>query len=336
VLLAALTVPLVAALVWYASGSEDVTGSPVGTSAPRGPADGTPVTGPSAPPPQTVPSGQPGRFDTQQLGIEVRVDRIATSTASPAPVGYRWVRADVTVTLREGYHDLSEATPMRLVDDRGQRILPARGGPVAQAGCAAPLPSVAVGRSRTECQLFLVPNATPVAGVMYDDFSGTEVNRGGFVAAAELPATGTTDLPGVVGRVGDPAREVDLGHGRFSVGVDDVVEAPSTYLTEDSLPMNGGRYVVVRITVKSSGGTEFRDEDFTYFRLLDDRGLPVPEEHLTPAELVDCPSGHRVRPGESATACMVFTIGTRTPVAGVAYVGETDHDVANWRTWRLG
>lgn len=336
VLLAALVVPLAALLVWYASGSGNVTGSPVGSSTPRGPAKGTPVTGPSAPPPRTVPSGQSGRVDTQQLGIEVRVDRIAADTTAPAPEGYRWVRADVTVTLREGYHDLAEATPMRLVDDRGQRILPARGDPAVRAGCAAPLPSVALGRSRTECQLFLVPNATPVVGVMYDQFSGTEVNRGGFVAAAELPATGTTDLPGIVGRVGDPAREVDLGHGRFVMGIEDVVEAPSEYLTEDSRPMNGGRYVVVRMTVKPSGGREFRDEDFTFVRLLDDRGLPVPEEHLTPAELVDCPPAHRVRPGDSATACLVFTIGTRTPVAAVAYVGETDHDVRNWRTWRLG
>ncbi len=334
-LLAALAVPLVALLVWYVSGSGNVTGSPTGSSTPSWPVKGTPVTGPSAPPPQTLPSGQSGRFDTQQHGIEVRVDRIAAAVA-PAPAGYRWVRADVTVTLREGYHELTEPTPMRLVDDRGQRILPVRGGPAVQAsGCTAPLPPVAVGQSRQECQLFLIPNATPIAGVMYDHF-GTEVNRGGFVAAAELPATGTTDLPGVVGRVGDPAREVDLGHGRFTMGIEEVIEAPSEYLTEDSRPMNGGRYVIVRMTVEPSGDKEFRDEDFTFVRLLDDRGLPVPEEHLTPAELVDCPPAHPVPPGESATACLVFTIGTRTPVAAVAYVGETDHDVPNWRTWRLG
>jgi actin-like ATPase involved in cell morphogenesis len=340
VALAGLAVLLIAVVVavWSMPWGTDVAGSPGESSRPAGPrepADATPVTGPPAPPPRVVPSGRSGRFHTQQLELEVRADRVAT-TGTPAPAGYRWVRADVTVTLRDGYHDLTEATPMRLVDDRGQRILPARTGPAVQASrCLAPLRTIAVGGSRKECQLFLVPDATPIAGVMYDDFSGTEVNRGGFVAGAELPAAGPTELPGVVGDVGDAARAVDLDRGRFAIAVDEVVEAPSAYLTEDSRPMNGGRYVVARVTVAPRGGTDFRAEDFTFLRLLDDRGLPVPEERLTPAELVDCPPADRVPPGENATACLVFTIGARTPVAGVAYVGATDHDVASWRTWRL-
>ncbi|MPZ84112.1 MAG: hypothetical protein GEV28_28430 [Actinophytocola sp.] len=320
-------------VVWSVPWGADITGSPAGSRRPaESSAEGAEVTGPSLPP-QIVPSGQSGRFGTQQLDLEVRVNGI---TASPAAQGYRWVRAEVTVTLVSGDHDLTEATPMRLVDDRGQRILPVRAGPAGQDGCTAPLPTVAIGESRTECQLFLVPDATPITGVMYDDFAGTEVNRGGFVVSAELPATGPTELPGVVGEVGEPDREVDLGRGRFGVRVDEVIEKPSPYLTEDSRPMNGGRYVVVRMTVTPSGDTEFRAEDFTLVRLLDDRGLLVPEERLTPAKLVNCPPGQQVPPGESATACLVLTVGAETPVAGIAYVGETAHDATSWTTWRLG
>lgn len=300
---------------------------------PPEPPAGTPVTGPPAPPPRIIPSGQSGQFHAEQLDrvIEVRVDGI---TATAAAAGYRWVRAAVTVTLRSGYSDLVEATPMRLVDDRGQRILPTRSGPAVDAsGCAAPLPTVAIGQSRPECQIFLVPDATPIAGVMYDDFAGAEPNRGGFIATAGLPATGATEPPGVTGEIGEPAQEVELGAGRFEVRVVDVIEKPSTYLSEDSTPMNGTRYVIVRMSVTPRDDTEFRAEDFTFVRLIDDRGLLVPEEQLTTAKLVDCPPARRVRPGESATACLVFSIGQRTPIGGIAYVGETPHDTADWVTW---
>ncbi len=319
---------LIAALVvvWTLPWGEDVTGSPTDTSRPA-PPTGIPVTGPPGAPPQVVPSGQSGRFHAEQPDrvIEVRVDDI---TATPAARGYRWVRATVTVTLRAGYSDLTEATPMRLVDDRGQRIPPSR-----TDSCADPLPTVAIGQSRSECQVFLVPDATPIAGVMYDDFAGSEPHRGGFVAVADLPATGATEPPGVVGEIGDPAREVDLSDGRFEVRVDEVVETPSTYLSEDSVPANDSRYVVVRMSVTPRGDKEFRAEDFTYVRLLDDRGLLVHEEHLTTATLVDCPPARRVPPGETATACLVFTIGQETPIGGVTYVGETPNEPADWTTW---
>jgi hypothetical protein len=317
---------LVAALVviWTLPWGEDVTGNPTDTSRPPPPA-GTPVTGPAAGPPQVVPSGQSGRFHAEQPDrvIEVRVDDI---TATPATRGYRWVRTAVTVTLRAGYSDLTEATPMRLVDDRGQRILPSR-----TDSCTDPLPTVAIGQSRAECQVFLVPDATPVAGVMYDDFAGSEPHRGGFVVSADLPATGATEPPGVVGEIGDPAREVDLGDGRFEARVDEVIENPSEYLSEDSIPMNDARYVVVRMSVTPRGDKEFRD--FTYVRLLDDRGLPIPEEHLTTATLVDCPPARRVPLGETATACLVFTLGQDTPIGGVTYVGEKPNEPADWTTW---
>lgn len=326
--LAAVAALLIAALVvvWTMPWGADVAGSPTDTNRPE-PPSGTPVTGPPAAPPQVVPSGQSGQFHAEQLDrvIGVRVDGI---TATPAGRGYRWVRAAVTVTLRSGHHDLVEATPMRLVDDRGQRILPTRTGE-----CTDPLPTVAIGQSRSECQVFLVPDATPIVGVMYDDFAGDEPHRGGFVATAGLPATGATEPPGVAGEIGDPAREVELGADRFEVRVDDVIETPSTYLTEDSTPMNGARYVVVRMSVTPRGDTEFRAEDFTFVRLLDDRGLLVPEEQLTTATLVDCPPARRVPPGESATACLVFSIGQRTPIGGVTYVGETPHEPADWTTW---
>jgi molecular chaperone DnaK (HSP70) len=362
--LAAVAAVAVAALVAVValSGGEAVGGSPVaekgGLRGPSSPVDaaptfppvrpGSPVVGAETVRPTVVQPGGSGLFratgtyeGATEKRVEVRLER-GQIADRPAPNGYRWVVASVVATLRvAGELPYGDGHNVHLHDDRGQLVESVnRAADITATLCGSNqqnLPAAPQGTPRTECAVFLVPAATGVRGVLYDDRTVDPLGVHALLFPVNLPATGPAALPSGDGRVGGPPVEVATYSGFAKVTVADVIDTPSAYLS-DPEPPPGARLYVVRYSALSSGVGAVRLSSVTDgLHLLDDRGLLVPKDPFTGYEQRDCPEPpDEIAPGATARGCLVFTLSQHAEISRIVYQSRTsDGDPTTWQVWDL-
>lgn len=301
-----------------------------------------------APDPIVVPRGGTGLFratgsyeGATEIQEEVRLEQ-GTVAQRQAPAGYRWVVAKVVVTLRVGDElPYGDGHNVHLLDDRGQLVDSAnRAGAVTVELCGSNqqnLPRIEKGQSRTECAVFLVPDATAVRGVLFADRTIDPVGEHALLFPITLPAAGAVELPPAQGQVGGPPVEVRVSSGYAEIAVADVIDRPSAYL-EDPSPPPGTRLYLVRYTVTASGaGTVRTHEVRSAMHVLDDRGLRIPVDGFIGYRQVNCPTrAEEIAAGAATQDCLVFGLAKDASLSRVVYQPRSDSDdPTGWLTWRL-
>ncbi|MGH3761630.1 Hsp70 family protein [Actinophytocola sp.] len=347
------------------SGGQEVGGRPVAASAAPAPpsssvpsgSDTTPtfpplrpgkaVVGAGAPSPTVVPAGESGLFKATgtyegatEIQEEVRLQQGEVADLQ-APAGYRWVVAKVEVTLRVGDElPYGDGHNVHLLDDRGQLVDSAnRAGEVTVDLCGSNqqnLPRTENGGSRTECAVFLVPVATAVRGVLFDDRAIDPTGEHALLFPISVPAAGPAVLPTAAGQIGGPPVEVRAGSGYAEIGVADVIDEPSAYLV-DPKPPPGTRLFVVRYTVAASGAGTVRTFDVQDgMHVLDDRGMLVPFDVFVSYRQRNCPTpAEELGEGDSTQGCLVFGLAKDASISRVVYQPRLERDdPARWTSWQ--
>jgi len=199
------------------------------------------------------------------------------------------------------------------------------------------LPATPRGQPRTECAVFLVPAATAVRGVVYDDRGIDPLGAHALLFPITLPATGPAVLPAGEGQVGGPPVEVSTGSGFVKIAIADVIDTPSAYLA-DPKPPPGSRLHVVRYAAVASGAGTVRLTDITGgLHVLDDRGLLIPTDGFVNYERRNCPTPPEELPaGATAQGCLVFSLSRHATISRVVYQPRLDRDdPTRWQTWQL-
>ncbi|MGB3439100.1 MAG: Hsp70 family protein, partial [Actinophytocola sp.] len=360
-LAACVAVAAVAAMtaVVLLTGNPGVRGNPVAAreSAPSSTAEdavaafppvlpGTPVVGAGEPSPIVVPPGGTGVFQATgtyegatETRVAVRLDQGAVADRA-APSGYRWVVASVVATLLvEGELPYGDGHNVFLRDDRGQLVESVnRAGKVTEELCGSDqqnLPAAPTGIERTECAVFLVPVATSVRGVVYDERGSDKLGAHAVLFPVDLPATGPSALPAGDGRVGGPAVEVSTGDAFAEVAVADVIDTPSAYLA-DPKPPPGTRLHVVRFTVRASGVATVRLSQVSdALHVLDDRGVLIPIDGFIGYEQRECQElPEELAAGATAKGCVVFGLSQHTTIGRVVFQAwDASGDPTRWQVW---
>ncbi len=309
---------------------------------------GDAVVGAGLPSPTVVPPGGTGLFKATgtyqgatEIQEEVRLEQGEVSTRQ-APAGYRWVVAKVQVTLRVGDElPYGDGHNVYLLDDRGQLIETAgRAGEVTVALCGSNqqnLPKTGRGGSRTECAAFLVPAATAVRGVIFDDRNLDPRGEHALLFPITLPAAGPAALPTTDGQVGGPPIEVRASTGYVKIGIADVIDKPSAYLV-DPKPPPGIRLFVLRYTISASGaGTVQTLYVIDGLYVLDDRGLLVPVDDFMGYRQQNCPTpAKELASGKATQGCLVFGLAKDASISRVTYQPVFERDDPNrWLSWQL-
>ncbi|MBB4904763.1 Hsp70 family protein [Actinophytocola algeriensis] len=325
---------LVAAAAVVFGGERPVGGNPV--------AAGGPPPLPEAPVPPAVDgneviNGEVATFTSGALGVaaeyrhpagntfEVTVTGIETAVTAPqpyleAPDGFRWLVLRLHVVNTEGPdfpHDPMEN--VAVLDDRGQWLRQPYGyGQIACAEGAPPATRIPAEGEVDVCGVVSVPEATPVAAVLFGVRS----------PEAQAPLRFPVDVPAVrdraaptrvVGTAGGPAVTVDGLRARV-----DLVLTPSGYLGTQ-VPAPGHRFVVVRAAITATG------QRHVTVLLRDDRGALL-------SGIVEVATGcpplpATLAPEEPVYGCHVFEVAVDTPVTGVTFLGRRP-DATRWPTWR--
>jgi actin-like ATPase involved in cell morphogenesis len=310
--------------------------------------DGKAVIGAGSPDPTVVPEGGSGLFKATgtyegatEVQEEVRLVRGALADRE-APKGYRWVVAKVRVTLRVGEElPYGDGHNVHLMDDRGQLMDSAsRAGPVTVELCGSNqqnLPRTPRGRSRAECAVFLVPAATAVRGVVFDDRSIDPTGEHALLFPISVPASGPPNLPAAEGQVGGPPVEVRANSGYAEIGIADVIDKPSAYLVGPK-PPPGTRLYLVRFTMTASGAGNVRTYDVQDgLNILDDRGLLVPVDAFVGYRQRHCPTpAEELAAGVSTQGCLVFSLARGATIGRVVYEPSLERDdPSRWLSWQL-
>jgi hypothetical protein len=253
------------------------------------------------------------------------------------------VVADVVATLRVKGELLSgDGHNVYLSDDRGQLVDSVnRAGEVTVALCGSDqqdLPATPQGKARTECAAFLVPVATTVRGVVYDDLGDDPLRTHALLFPVDLPATGSVTLPVGDGRVGETPVEVTADGGEHAqVVLADIIDTPSAYFADAKAPP-GTSLHVLRYAVRASGISSVRPVGVAIsLAVLDDHGLPIPAEDHIHFELRDCPEPPvEIPSGGTAQGCLVFVVSGQGKISRIVYRTDAhDADPANWQSWEL-
>ncbi|MGH3881381.1 MAG: Hsp70 family protein [Actinophytocola sp.] len=310
--------------------------------------DGKAVVGAGSPDPTVVPEGGSGLFKATgtyegatEVQEEVRLVRGALADRE-APDGYRWVVAKVRVTLRVGEElPYGDGHNVHLLDDRGQLMDSAsRAGPVTVELCGSNqqnLPRTPRGKSRTECAVFLVPVATVVRGVLFDDRTIDPTGEHALLFPMTVPASGPPTLPAAEGQVGGPPVEVRTDSGYAEIGIADVIDEPSAYLVGPK-PPPGIRLYLVRYTVTASGAGNVRTYDVQDgLNILDDRGLLVPVDAFVGYRQRHCPTpAEELAAGVATQGCLVFSLARGATIGRVVYEPRLERDdPSRWLSWQL-
>ena len=259
-----------------------------------------------------------------------------------APDGYRWMVAKVRVTLRVG-DELSygDGHNVHLLDDRGQLMdSVSRAGPVTVELCGSNqqnLPRTPRGKPRTECAVFLVPAATAVRGVLFDDRSIDPTGEHALLFPVTVPASGPAALPAAEGQVGGPPVEVRADSGYAEITIADVIDEPSAYLVGPK-PPPGIRLYLVRYTVTASGAGTVRSYDIQEgLNILDDRGLLVPVDGFVGYRQRHCPTpAEELAAGVTTQGCLVFSLARGATIGRVVYEPRLERDdPSRWLSWQL-
>jgi actin-like ATPase involved in cell morphogenesis len=348
-------------------GGQQIGGNPVAASAarPSGPTarpstsdtapafpavlPGKAVVGPGAPDPTVVPEGGTGLFKATgshegatEVQEEVRLER-GEIAKRRAPAGYRWVVAKVRVTLRVGDElPYGDGHKVHLLDDRGQLMETAnRAGEITVALCGSNqqnLPRTPRGKSRAECAVFLVPAATEVRGVLFDDRTIDPTGEHALLFPIDVPAAGPVALPAAESQVGGPPVEVPTFDGYAEITIADMLDRPSGYLTNPK-PPPGTRLYVVRYGITASGaGTVPSFESSDGLHVLDDRGQLIPVDGFIGYRQRNCPKpAKEVASGESTQGCLVFGLAKDAKISQIVYQPPSERDnPARWVSWQLG
>lgn len=262
------------------------------------------------------PSGT--EFAVTVTGVETAVT--APQPYLEAPAGFRWLvlRLHVENVSGPDYpHDPME--DVAVLDDRGQWLRqPYGAGQVACTEGAPPATRVPAGGGADVCGVVSVPDATPVAAVLFGVRS----------PEAQAPLRFPVDVPvardraapsRVVGVLGGPAATVDGLRVRA-----DLVLRPSAYLDEQ-VPAPGHRFVVVRVAAVATG------QRHVTVLLRDDRGAFLSGRVDILRGCPQLPS--TLVPEEPAYGCRMFEIANGTEITGVTLLGRTP-DATRWPTWR--
>jgi hypothetical protein len=271
---------------------------------------------------------------------EVRLEQGEVADRA-APAGYRWVVAKVVVTLRVGDElPYGDGHNVHLLDDRGQLVDSAnRAGDVTVELCGANqqnLPRTDRGKPRTECAAFLVPVATAVRGVLFDDRSVDPTGEHALLFPITVPAAGPAALPPADGQVDGPPVEVRTDSGYAEIGIADVIDEPSAYLADPKL-LPGARLFLVRYTVTASGAGTVRSYSVQdSMHVLDDRGLLVPVDGFLGYRQQNCPKpAEEVTAGETTQGCLVFSLAKGASISRVVYQPRAEPDDPDrWVSWQ--
>ncbi len=255
----------------------------------------------------------------------VTITGVETAVTAPQPYkeasdGFRWLVLRLHLANVEGpdfAHDPLES--VAVLDDRGQWLRqPYGAGQVACTEGVPPPNRVPAGAEVDLCGVVAVPEATPVAAVLFGVRS----------PEAQAPLRFPVDVPAVrdrpapmrtVGTLGGDAVTVDGLRAKV-----DLVSTPSGYLLRQ-VPAPGHRFVVVRVAVTATSQRHLtvvlRDDRGAFLagRIEMLRGCPV-----LPGPLV---------PETPVYGCRVFEVAADTPVEGVTFVGRGP-DMTRWPTWR--
>jgi actin-like ATPase involved in cell morphogenesis len=309
---------------------------------------GTAVVNIDAPDPIVVPLGQTGLFRSKgtyegatEVQEEVRLERGEVADR-PAPPGYRWVSGTIVTTMRVG-EGLPSGDGHRvfLLDDRGQWIESVnRAGEVTVALCGSnqqDLPETPVGKPRTECAAFLVPVATGVRGVLFDDRGDDPTGVNALLFPLDLPPAGKATLPAGEGRVGGQAVEVPADDGFARITIAHLLKEPSAYLV-DPKPKPGRRVYLLRFAITASGVGSVSVLTITDgLFLLDERGLPVGRAYydIQHCKQQDEYDAERVPSGNSLVMCLAFDMARQATVTRIVYQPGRDTDPTTWVAWQL-
>lgn len=287
----------------------------------------------------TVP-GLVGRYVDDMSGdLDVRLDSasVVSDAEVPARSGYRWVLVKVTYTQVTA----GELTPVfsglqGLVDDRGQRLDPVGDGTTFSACGVDPASvsdDIAVGQSKVVCSTFLVPEATPVTGVIIGETLVLYEDPNALVFPVDIAAHGDP-VDRADHTVGDPAVRADNLDGSVELEVYDVIENASGYFTEEPPP--GVRFVLVRVVASPQGTTGFPESDKARFQLMDERGVLRPYGFGDDTVAADeCPLlTDDIIAGDSRAFCLPFAVDAKAEVAAVAF-GRLNELADALTVWRL-
>ena len=310
--------------------------------------NGKAVVGAGSPDPVVVPEGGSGLFKATgtyegatEVQEEVRLVRGALADRE-APAGYRWMVAKVRVTLRVG-DELSygDGHNVHLLDDRGQLMESvSRAGPVTVELCGSNqqnLPRTPRGKSRTECAVFMVPAATAVRGVLFDDRTIDPTGEHALLFPVTVPASGPAALPAAEGQIGGPPVEVRAASGYAEIAIADVIDEPSAYLVGPK-PPPGIRLYLIRYTVTASGAGTVRSYDIQDgLNILDDRGLLVPVDGFVGYRQRHCPTpAEELAAGVTTQGCLVFSLARGAAIGRVVYEPRLERDdPSRWLSWQL-